>query len=473
MIEAGPIHPEEERRPLSVSELAEEIRRQLRPLAAVLVKGEVTGLKQTSKGNYSFSIRDPGAVLQAFLFGNVARRLGLVPEDGQVFVFRGRVELWREGRLSLVVDYVQYDDVGQLRAQLEALRRRLELEGAFAPERKRPLPFLPRAVALVTSPTGAVIHDLQETILDRYPNMEILVYPAQVQGVASPGSVASALSRCNAEGRAEVVVVARGGGSFEELYAFNTEPVVRAILASRIPVVTALGHTPDRTLADLVADAECRTPTEAGARVVPRKAELLSQLQERRRRLQREAARLVAAHEERLARRRARLLEVVPALVRRRAERLARLEAELGRLSPVHQIRQRQELLRSLGGRLEAAAARVLRRRAAELRGREVPARLERTLIRRLQAAETALGQRHRRLEALSPERVLARGYSITFDEAGRVLTSAADTAPGRTVSVRLARGTLAARVLQATAPSPSSPRPAGGDGTSPQESRP
>ncbi|HZU18724.1 MAG TPA: exodeoxyribonuclease VII large subunit [Candidatus Dormibacteraeota bacterium] len=471
MIETRRLRPEEGRRPLSVSELAEEIRRQLRPLSAVLVRGEVSGLRRTARGNYHFAIRDASALVQAFLFGNDARRLGLVPEDGQVFVFRGRVELWQDGRLSLVVDYVQYDDVGQLRAQLEALRRRLELEGAFAPERKRPLPFLPRAVALVTSPTGAVIHDLQETILDRYPNMEILVYPAQVQGMASPGSVASALRRCNAEGRAEVVVIARGGGSFEELYAFNTEPVVRAILASRIPVVTALGHTPDRTLADLVADVECRTPTEAGARVVPRKAELQARLEERRRRLEREVGRLVTAHEERLSRRRARLLELAPALVRRRAERLDRLEAELSRLSPVHQIRQRQELLRSLSGRLEAAAARGLRRRAAELAGRDLPTRLERALDRRLQAAEAALAQRLRRLEALSPERVLARGYSITFDETGRVLTSAADTAPGRAVSVRLARGTLAARVVRTTVPSP--PPGRDGEGTGPEEARP
>lgn len=441
------IRPEEARRPLSVSELAFEIRRTLRPLAAVLVKGEVTGVKRTTKGNYSFSIRDQGAVVQAFLYGADARRLGIAPEDGQVFVFRGRVDFWQSGQLNLVVDFIQFDDVGKLRAQLEALKRRLELEGAFAHERKRPLPFLPRAVALVTSPTGAVIHDLQETILDRYPNMEILVYPAQVQGMASPGSVVSALRRCNQEARASVVVIARGGGSFEELYAFNTEPVARAILVSRIPVVTALGHTSDRTVADMVADAECRTPTEAGARVVPRKADLLAALVERRRRLVRESARLLSEHAERLAQRRTRLSQALPGLLRRRAERLERFRAELARLSPSRQLERRGERLAELRTRTEAAARRMLRLRAVDLANRSVPARLNSALAARLHSAQAGLAQRRSRLQALSPEAVLMRGYSITLDDAGRVLRSAAETAPGRAITVRLGTGSLGARV--------------------------
>ena len=441
------IRPEEARRPLSVSELAFEIRRTLRPLASVLVKGEVTGIKRTAKGNYSFSVRDQGALVHAFLYGNDARRLGIVPEDGQVFVFKGRVDFWQSGQLSLIVDFIQFDDVGKLRAQLEALKRRLELEGAFALERKRRLPFLPRAVALVTSPTGAVIHDLQETILDRYPNMEILVYPAQVQGMASPGSVVSALRRCNQEARAGVVVIARGGGSFEELYAFNTEPVARAILASRIPVVTALGHTSDRTVADMVADAECRTPTEAGARVVPRKADLRAALAERQRRVAREAARLLSNQSERLAQRRLRLGQALPGLLRRRVERLERFRAELARLSPRRQLERRRQHLVELGVRTEAAGRRLLRQRASDLAARAVPVRLERALAARLQSADGALAQRRSRLQALSPEGVLTRGYSITLDEAGRVLRSAAGTAPGRAITVRLGTGSLAARV--------------------------
>src|SRR5690349_5587655 len=280
------LKPEEAQRPLTVTELANEIRRELRPLTALLVKGEVSGMKQGSKGHYSFVVRDGQSMINAFLFADDARRVTTLPEDGQVFIFRGRVDFWTQyGALRFIVDQVEFDDVGKLRARLEELKRRLEAEGAFDANRKRRLPFLPIAVALLTSPTGAVIHDLQETILERFPGMGIVVYPVQVQGAAAPMSVARALRRCNEEALAEVIVLARGGGSFEEMYAFNTELVARAILESRLPVVTALGHTSDRTVADLVADAECRTPTEAAARVVPKKADLLLHLTERRRRV--------------------------------------------------------------------------------------------------------------------------------------------------------------------------------------------
>ncbi|MDQ6789424.1 MAG: exodeoxyribonuclease VII large subunit [Candidatus Dormibacteraeota bacterium] len=443
------IQREDARRPLTVSELAFEVKRALRPLTAVLVKGEVSGMKRTAKGNYTFAVKDPGAVVHAFLYGADARKLGIVPEDGQVFVFRGRMEFWQSGQLNLIVDFIQFDDVGRMRAQLEALKARLEREDAFAAARKRRLPFLPRVVALITSPTGAVIHDLQETIRDRYENMEILVYPAQVQGTASPGSVVGSLRRCNREGRAQVVVIARGGGSFEELYAFNTEPVARAILASTIPVVTALGHTSDRTVADMVADAECRTPTEAGTRVVPRKADLLAQLSDRRRRLDRETRRRVVTETERLAERRRRLGQALPALLRRRSDRLERLRAELARLSPNRQVERRQEHLLGLGSRLATAGNRALRDRSASLEGRRVHARLRRAVDERLRGAEMALAQRRRRLEALSPDLVLARGYSITLDERGRLLRSASETAPDREIQVRLAEGALSAQVRE------------------------
>ena len=251
------IRPEEAQRPYTVTELANEIRRELRPLTALLLKGEVSGMKQGSKGHYSFVIRDGQSLINAFIYADDARRVTTLPEDGQVFIFRGRVDYWIQyGTIRFIVDQVEFDDVGKLRARLDELKRRLEAEGAFAAERKRRIPFLPRAVAILTSPTGAVIHDLQETIWERFPNMGVVVYPVQVQGAGAPMSIARALRRCNQEQLADVIVLARGGGSFEEMYAFNTELVARAILESRLPVVTALGHTSDRTVSDLVGDAE-------------------------------------------------------------------------------------------------------------------------------------------------------------------------------------------------------------------------
>jgi exodeoxyribonuclease VII large subunit len=443
------LKPEEAQRPYTVSELANEIRRELRPLTAVLVKGEVSGMKQGGKGHYSFAIRDGQSVLEAFLFADDARRVSTLPEDGQVFIFRGKVDFWAQyGRLRFVVDQVEFDDVGKLRARLEELKRRLEAEGAFAPERKRRLPFLPRSVALLTSPTGAVIHDLQETIWDRYPNMGVVVYPVQVQGASAPMSIARALRRCNQENLADVIVLARGGGSFEEMYAFNTELVARAILDSRLPVVTALGHTSDRTVADLVGDAECRTPTEAGSRVVPKKADLLIQLRERERRVDREIARRVTREAERLVLKRQRILQLLPALVRVRSERLARASSELSRLSPIAQVTRRDESLRDRRRRLEGAAGGRLVRANNELASRRASDRLDRALIERFAASTRGLEHRRQRLVALSPDAVLSRGYSITQDaESGVVIRSAGMTSVDRNLRIRLGAGRVGARV--------------------------
>jgi len=443
------IKPQEARRPWTVSELARQIQVALGPLRSVFVKGEVSGMKLSAKGHYSFSIRDSSSLIEAFIFGNDARRLPMLPEDGQEFIFRGRVDFWAQGgRVRLLVDYLEFDDVGKLRAQIELLKQRLEVEGAFSPERKRKLPFLPRAVALVTSPTGAVIHDLQQTIWDRFPNMEILVYPAQVQGAASPGSVATALRAANRDGRAEVVIIARGGGSFEDLYGFNTEPVVRAILASRLPVVTALGHTSDRTLSDMVSDAECRTPTEAGARVVPRKSELKAQLAERGRRILREGLLRVGAGAEAVARRRERLDLLLPAQLQLRRRRLDRAAADLARLSPAQQLARRAAELGERGRRLEAGAERLLASRRLDLARRRGTVRLAQLAEERFADVRRDLLNRAGRLEALSPEAVLARGYSITEDEeTGLVIRAAADTMVSRRLKVRLHRGSLGARV--------------------------
>ncbi|TMD55131.1 MAG: exodeoxyribonuclease VII large subunit [Chloroflexi bacterium] len=443
------LKPEEARRPWTVSELARQIQAELQPLRSVFVKGEVSGMKLSAKGHYSFTIRDSAAVIEAFIFGNDARRLTMIPEDGQEFIFRGRIDYWAQGgRIRLLVDYLEFDDVGKLRARIELLKQRLELEGAFAPERKRPLPFLPRAVGLVTSPTGAVIHDLQQTIWDRFPNMDIVVYPAQVQGAASPGSVAGAIRQANRDGRVEVVVIARGGGSFEDLYGFNTEPVVRAILASRIPVVTALGHTSDRTLADMASDAECRTPTEAGARVVPRKAQLAQQLGERARRLEREGLLRLQAGAEAVARRRERLAQVLPAQFALRARRLERARADLARLSPAQQLTRRRGELVERGRRIRVLAEKAVGVRRLDLERRRAGPALVRLAGDRFGRARLELEHRRERLANLSPETVLARGYSITSDEeTGEVLKSAAATEVRRRVKVRLASGTLKARV--------------------------
>jgi exodeoxyribonuclease VII large subunit len=278
--------------------------------------------------------------------------------------------------------------------------------------------------------------------------MDIVVYPAQVQGAGSPGSVVAALRQANRDGRAEVVVLARGGGSFEDLYGFNTEPVVRAILASRIPVVTALGHTSDRTLADMASDAECRTPTEAGARVVPRKAQLTQQLEEFARRLEREGLRRVQAGAEAMTRRAERLAQLLPAQFALRLRRLERAKADLGRLSPAQQLARRRAELVERARRLQGTSARAVSGRREELARRRGEPSLLRLVGERLARASRELDHRRERLVGISPEAVLARGYSITSDaETGEVLKDASAVAVQRRINVRLSSGLLGARV--------------------------
>jgi exodeoxyribonuclease VII large subunit len=262
--------------------------------------------------------------------------------------------------------------------------------------------------------------------------MGVVVYPVQVQGAAAPMSVSRALRRCNDEGLAQVIIVAR------------------AILGSRLPVVTALGHTSDRTVADMVADFEARTPTEAGSRVVPKKSDLIALLRERERRLDRETNQRLQREAEKLHVKRARLIQVLPAMVRTRADRLAHAAANLARLSPVQQVARREESLRERARRLASAGVARLMRAGNALGSRRAQDRLERALTERFASEQRRLDHLRQQLIAFSPEAVLARGYSITVDaETGHVVRSAAETAVNRKVRIRLATGRLGARVEQ------------------------
>ena len=464
------VQPQEALRPLSVRELNARIHELLATrYQSVLVKGEVSGVS-LSGGHVWFLIKDPGARLEAVIFGSTARRLPFLPQDGQELVVTGQVDYHvQTGRMKLVVSRLDYDGAGKMREATDRLKRRLEAEGAFAPERKRALPFLPRAVALITSPGGAVIHDLQQTIWERFPNMSLRLYAAQVQGTASQRSLVAALRQCDRDGAADVCVVARGGGSLEELMAFNQEPVIRAIQALRMPVVTALGHTSDRTLADLVADREARTPTAAGELVVPRKRDLLRQLGERADRLRRGADMVLLAREQALTRRLAAtpvLHDPVRLLLLPARHELSQRQQALGRLEREAISRRRERLddavrrltrlhpLEVLGARLRGLEERKLRLarlfdQAAELRRRQVErvqelrARMRSSLDRTLRELDRGLVSRAQRLRSLGTQETLDRGFSITRDSEGRVLRDSRQVDAGQAVSVSLARGAL------------------------------
>jgi exodeoxyribonuclease VII large subunit len=447
------VQPEEAIKPLSVLELNTRIHDLLAArFQSVVVKGEVSGVTLRG-GHVWFTLKDAVAAVGAVIFSSTARRLPFLPENGQELVVTCQVDYHAQyGRVNLVVSKLDYDGAGKLRAAIEQLKRRLEAEGAFQAERKRALPFLPGCIALITSPSGAVIHDLQQTIWERFPNMRLVVYPALVQGTASQRSLVAALRQCNEDLVADVVIVARGGGSFEELMAFNEEAVVRAIQAMRIPVITALGHSSDRTLADLVADREARTPTAAAELVVPRKSDLLRQLGERGQRLQRAglAALITPAHQ--LQARGESLVRLARDLTLRRRERLNHLEGMLRQREPREVWRQRERALQESRRRLQRSEEATHRRiDLGRQQAQSLRERLRGLAGRGVRERAGALESRSARLSSLAPEQTLKRGYSITTDARGGAIIRDADQArKGQPVRVLLAAGRLEATVDEA-----------------------
>ena len=447
------VQPQEAIKPLSVLELNTRIHDLLAArFQSVVVKGEVSGVTLRA-GHVWFTLKDATAAVGAVIFSSTARRLPFLPENGQELVLTCQVDYHAQyGRVNLVVSKLDYDGAGKLRAAIEQLKRRLEAEGAFTAERKRPLPFLPGCIALITSPSGAVIHDLQQTIWERFPNMRLVVYPALVQGTASQRSLVAALRQCNQDGVADVVIVARGGGSFEELMAFNQEAVVRAIQAMAMPVITALGHTSDRTLADLVADREARTPTAAAEIVVPKKADLLRQLGERGQRLQRAGLTALITPAHQLQARSQSLVRLARDLHLRRRERLTNLEGMLRQREPREVWRQRERALQESRRRFQRADETTHQR--IQL-GRQQAESLRERLLgqagRGLRERASALQSRGVRLSSLAPEQTLKRGYSITLDgRGGAIIRDANQARKGQPVRVLLATGRLEATIDEA-----------------------
>ena len=447
------VQPQEAIKPITVLELNTRIHDLLAArFQSVVVKGEVSGVTLRG-GHVWFTLKDAAAAVGAVIFSGTARRLPFLPENGQELVVTCQVDYHAQsGRVNLVVNRLDYDGAGKLRAAIEQLKRRLEAEGAFRPERKRALPFLPRCIALITSPSGAVIHDLQQTIWERFPNTRLVLYPARVQGTASQRSLVAALRQCDEDQLADVVIVARGGGSFEELMAFNQEAVVRAIQAMRIPVVTALGHTSDRTLADLVADREARTPTAAAEIVVPNKQDLLRQLGERGQRLQRAGLTALIAPSHQLQRRRQSLERLALDLYARRRERIAHLEGMLRQRDPREVLRQRERSLVEVRQRMQRTWQVTAKRiETGRLGNESLRERLVALSSRGVRERTSGLQSRGARLSSLAPEQTLRRGYSITLDACdGGIIRAAEQARKGQLVKVLLADGRLEATVDEA-----------------------
>ena len=437
----------------SVSELNQNIKNRLeRDFPDVWVTGEISNLRPAPSGHTYFTLKDSGAQLRAVCFRSQARYLRFKPEDGISVIARGRLSVYEtRGEYQLVVEFLEPAGLGALQLAFEQLKAKLAAEGLFEASRKKPLPLLPRTIGIVTSPAGAVIRDILLVLRRRYPNMNVLLYPVRVQGEGAAREIAQGIehfSRPVALGAAaaDVLIVARGGGSLEDIWAFNEESVARAIAASKIPVISGVGHETDFTIADFVADLRAPTPSAAAEMVVHRKQDFVAELEGRVRRVSqvvrlklseaRQRLTELALHRvfetvaNRLAERAQRVDDAVASLDRSMRRRLsdarhACLEASAG----VHRYDFRQ-LLRLKQGRLTESRGRFeteFRRYVTERRNR-------------LAHADAVLKER-------SPLVILARGYSITRDATGKIVRDSANVALGSEITVRLARGELGATV--------------------------
>lgn len=417
----------------------------------VWVEGEISNLRPAPSGHIYFTLKDQDAQLPVVLFRRQALLLRFRPQDGLHVLARGKVSVYHQrGQMQLIAETMEPVGAGSLQLAFEQLKERLKTEGLFDSERKRPLPQFPRTVGIVTSPTGAVIRDFLNIVSRRHSGLNVLLCAASVQGEAAAAEIVSALECLNASGLVDVIVVARGGGSLEDLAAFNSERVARAIAASRVPVVSAVGHETDFSIADFVADLRAPTPSAA--------AELITEAQHR-----------IADHVARLSARLDRAAHFQLLQARQRFTRVPASRAESRMTTLLYRLEQR---LDDLALRMEANVnwqIRERQRRVAELsaavlrhdpRQRLAHARQHLTagatrahhaMARRIHEERARWHALHARLHSLSPLAVLDRGYALVLDAEGGLIRSTTQVSRGDAVTTRLSDGTFTSRVDSTT----------------------
>jgi exodeoxyribonuclease VII large subunit len=427
----------------SVSEIAGAVKLTLEgAFGRVRVRGEITEMKAYASGHVYFSLKDEGAKIRAIIWRGVAARVGLKPENGVEVIATGKITSYPErSEYQLIVDRLEYAGAGALLARIEALKARLTAEGLFAAEKKRALPVLPRVIGVVTSAQGAVLQDIKTTISRRFPTRLILwAVPVQGEGAAEKIAAAiagfSALAPGGAVPRPDVLIVARGGGSLEDLMAFNDEAVVRAAAACTIPLISAVGHETDTTLIDYVADRRAPTPTAAAEMAIPARLELLTDLTQKTARLTGALSRIAGAARLRLDRASGKLPDL-PSMLGAARQRLDDRGERLGLALPNYAAARRAALER-LANRLIHPREFLARRRGDLV---VLSHRLAAPLPNRLRDAAMRLEGFAARLESVSYAAVLARGFALVTNARGTAVSSAAAVAPGAALNVRFADG--------------------------------
>lgn len=433
---------QDERTVLTVSQLNAKVGQMLsRTFPALWVEGEMSNFVRASSGHWYFSLKDANAQIRCALFKSRTAALQLTPRNGLKVLVRGTVALYEpRGDYQLVADYMEEAGLGALQRAFEALKQRLAQEGLFATEHKRPLPAFPRAIGVITSPTGAAIRDILNVLRRRCPQIPVWVYPVLVQGEGAKEQIVQAIEQADREQRCDVLVLARGGGSLEDLWPFNEEMVARAIHACRTPIVSGVGHEIDFTIADFVADLRAPTPSAAAELVSPDVTALLMHVT----RLHRQLQRLQQRH------------------LQQAAECLRHLQQRLSSQRPAFRLQQQAQRLDELDLRLRAALQRYWQRQQYRLHNLHVrlhgqsplrvilhrQQRLEQqqqyllALLRRwLDNAASQLRLQTGRLHAFSPLATLERGYSIVQQADGRIVHTAQQLQVGQQVTTRLANG--------------------------------
>jgi exodeoxyribonuclease VII large subunit len=417
-------------------------------LQDIWIRGEISNFTHHSSGHMYFTLKDESGRLKSIMFASYNQRLPFRPKDGMKVLARGGVSVFeRDGQYQFYVTAMQPDGVGSLYLAFEQLKRKLGEEGLFAESAKRPIPRYPKAVGVITSPTGAAVRDILTTIRRRFPSVPVLLYPASVQGKAAAGSIVRAIEAMNRLAEVDVLIVGRGGGSLEELWAFNEEIVARAIRASAIPVISAVGHETDFTIADFAADLRAPTPTAAAELAVPHAAELKQTIESLRKRMERSLRlRLVQSRERWQRAARSPFFTQPRRALLAQAERLDRLRDRL-QYRAEGRFARAQEMHARLAGRLSAASPRL---QAAYSRQRADAAarRLGHAMRGVLRQRQDAFGALVRQLDALSPLKIMARGYSLVYDEEeANIIRSINEVQPGDRVKVRLTDGMLDCQV--------------------------
>ena len=392
---------------LSITQINEYLRGKMdedRLLSQVAVRGEISNYKMYPSGHHYFTLKDENAALKCVMFKTNAARLRFRPENGMKVIAMGRITVYpRDGAFQLYCSAMTVDGVGDLYAAFEQLKAKLAAQGLFAPEHKKPLPRFPGTIGIITSSAGAAIHDMLRILNKRYPLTQVRLLPVRVQGAEAPGEIAAAIRYANRYRLADLLIVGRGGGSIEDLWAFNDERVAYAIYESQIPIISAVGHEPDVTISDYVADLRAATPSNAAELAVPDQAALLQSMD-------------AAA---------ANMMSLLSRQIRSARVRLDTLSHSPALRSPTGYLEQREKNLEHLKTRLIAAQTQQLQR----LRQRFVGA--------------TA------KLDAMSPLKVLTRGYSMVQNDDGTLLRSVSQTQPGSKVRVTLSDGSLTAVVSE------------------------